>query len=278
MLARHPPSWLAGGDHRPTSWGRPVSVPASPGEPDEVSVPPVVPPDMAPAEPLVSVPEPGWVPCRVEPVELPVSDGLPAPEGVLDVPDAPDAPVSPADPAAPAGPVAPLPPVIPPLVVPVPPVAPPAGPALPPAVPPDVPPGVSLCSVGIGLGDWLLFRSWSLRHAPAVAAAATNTERKIQRVIRSSCIDSEQEPCTAHLAWVPYHGRREPHFYARCRHGSHPRTEQTRLALDGRAERVLRRSTASRRNLMRIRGSLWRRRAARYRRRDARRYRDRAPY
>lgn len=146
---------------------RRVSVPASravspvPAEPGEVSVPLVAPPDIPPAEPLaapplVSVPgdapdEPGWVP------------------------------VSPADPAGPDGPAVPLPPVIPSFVAPVPPVAPPGVPALP-AVPPDVPPEGSLCSVGMGLGDWLLFLSWSLRHAPA-AADTTNTERKIQRVI-----------------------------------------------------------------------------------------------
>lgn len=43
------------------------------------------------------------------------------------------------------------------------------------------------------------------------------------------------------------------------------RTERALLTLDGR-ERVLLRSIASRRNLMRIARSLWRRRAARYRR------------
>jgi hypothetical protein len=173
---RHRRAWIAGSaarDHRPTSRGRPASVPESrpvlspvPVELDGVSVPCVVPP----GEPLVSVPAPGWVPCRVEPV----SDGLP-------VPEVPVVPVSPADPAVPDGAAVPVPPVIPPLFAPVPPVAPPAVPAAPPAVPPDVPPGVSLGSVGIGLGGWLLLRSWSLRHPPAIAADTTIAERKIQR-------------------------------------------------------------------------------------------------
>lgn len=135
----------------------PGVVPPVPVELGEVSVPPLVPvPDVEPDGP-------GWVPCRVEPVEPPAPDGLPVPE---EVPVAPDVPVSPADPAVPDGPVVPVPPIVPvppavpvPLVAPVPPVVPPGVPAVPPAVPPDVPPGVSLPSVGIELGGGVLFRS-----------------------------------------------------------------------------------------------------------------------
>jgi hypothetical protein len=125
--------------------------------------------------------EPGRVPSRVEPGELPgvVLDGLAVPL----VPDVPVALVSPDEPAVPVAPVAPVAPgplVVPLLVVPVPVVGPPI---VPPGVVPPVPPVVSLCSVGIGLGVWLLLRSRSLRHALPIVAATTNAERKIQRVI-----------------------------------------------------------------------------------------------
>jgi hypothetical protein len=150
---------------------------------DEVSSVPVVPPDMAPVEPLAVPPllpgsgdGPGGLPCRVVPVGLPVpvSDGFPVPVVPPDVPVA--LPVSPGDPLVPVAPVAPGP-----LAAPV--------PAVPPGAAPGVPPDVSLGSVGIGLGVWLLLWSRSLRHAPPIVAATTNAERKIQRVMKSSCPD-----------------------------------------------------------------------------------------
>jgi hypothetical protein len=250
--------------HRPTSWGRPASVPVPPSDdvpvPDELGVPlvPLV-PLVPPVDPLVPVPdvpgEPDRLPCRSAPVEppVPVSDGLPVPAPeVPEVPVSPDVPVPPAPPGPPVAPLF-VPPDVPPLVVP-----PGVPPDVPPGAPPAVPPDVSLCSVGIGLGcwPWFLLRSRSFRHALPIVAATTNAERKIQRVIRSSCTTRRARAMRGtpgpmfDIAAIPWGSF--PRAAATARAGAPWRAAVARRRSICSCGRVLRCSMANRRNSMQI--------------------------